>query len=353
MKYAVRRIGVLVLVFLLAGLVIISLPRIAGMIIEMRQGQEFVPGLHEPRTGDTAEDVTAWAPPEAEVLFEVYFDTRCLACASYADALQEALEIINAGELSGKIAFVAVNIGQQTDKEVKDFANEHKLTFPVLAGADEKHVQRLRIEAVPTTYFWFKIDGEWGIIDRTEGDTSADAVVQIATLFYEVMLHPQLHDVRTGETGENLLDFIWPDVQIFFAVYVDTGCTVCSAQVQELIDAFSIVMAHPYGHRAGFLVINGLAESDKMLWEFIDAESIPEVITVLAGAPIEGRGIPAEVEAVSGAELEITKLPAIILFFEERDGWLTWGFYQGEILEAKFIVDFFDQYVRWRQSQGF
>jgi len=348
------RRGVAVLGGLAIGVAIVVLALLVwGWAQDMRSGNEFVAGLHEPRTGDEAESVLAWAPPEAEILFEIYFDTRCGACGKYVEQLQIALETINSGELAGKIAFVAVNAGQQTDKEVKNFANKHKLTFPVLAGATEEYVMTRQIEGVPTTYFWLKKSGKWGIVDRVEGGAAGENIAKVADLFYDVILHPQLHDVRTGEVGDSLLDFIAPEAGIFYAVYVDPDCEICVLQIDELLYAYEVVKVHPYGRMVNFLVVNGRAESDEALNDFIDENGIPQAITVLAGASEEGRGLSPDIIVDPGASTEIKGLPAIILFYEDEDGWHTWGFYDGGVLSMERLVSFFEQYAAWRISAGF
>jgi predicted DCC family thiol-disulfide oxidoreductase YuxK len=353
MQFIVRRVAVAVVFLLVVVGLFCAMPFVLRAIQDMRRGREFVPGLHEPRTGDTGDDIFAWVSSEAEILFEAYFDGRCAACVRYAEQMQEALEEINSGDLAGKVAFVAVNASQQTDKEVADFANKHKSTYPVLAGATEDEIARLPIEAVPTTFFWLKDGEKWGIVDRVEGAPGAEPIVEISRLFYETILHPQLHDVRTGEPGDSLADFFSPDAQIAFVVYVDTGCAACATQVQQLIAAREVTGVDPYGYTVDFLVVNGRAESAQALQEFIDAEGIPATITVLAGADEDSRGIPPDVTADEGVSMEIENLPALILFYEDVDGWRTWGFFQGEIMPAEDILGVFQYYADWRLRMGF
>lgn len=64
-----------------------------------------------------------------------------------------------------KVALVAVNL-QEDSKQVKEFAKNAGMNFPVPLDPDGKTAEDYRIYAIPTTFF---IDGSGTIRERVEG----------------------------------------------------------------------------------------------------------------------------------------------------------------------------------------
>jgi len=355
-----NRIVLGVFIVLLIASIVPTTIFVGNQIIEYGRLNRFVPGLHEPRTGDEVESIFDFAGPEVEILFETYFWSSCKACQDYSVAQQQALEGINSGELAGKVAFVSVNVAQETDRAVRDYGNKFRLTFPVLAGATEVEIEGKGIRATPTTFIWIMQDGEWKQFDSFEGlpgneerqITPKEAIILMARLVYDNVLHPQIHDVRTEERGETVLDFVPETAQLVMAFFVNPECARCGEQANEAAMAIGDMKDLGIDNKIAvvFIGIGPLPEEE--LAAFAEEHKLPDSVPVLTQANPSTHGLPEDIDWAAPAARNYQTVPATLMIYEGLEGWVSLGFQEGVLPSYGFISLSFN-YLSWRAGAGF
>lgn len=179
MRVAARRIvalaAALVVVVGLAGGAYVGVSKVR----QAQADNRFVPGYHDPRTGETQDHPEYFSVLENEeivIAFVVGFSPACSHCRTYATELVEAWEQLQANEITeGRIAFMMIAVGGLTDGEVKRFAKDFSLPpeFAVIAGVErgvgpDSVPYTDMIARHPTEGHWVQVTSWTGTITASE-----------------------------------------------------------------------------------------------------------------------------------------------------------------------------------------
>ena len=170
---------------------------------------------------------------------------------------------------------------------------------------------------------------------------------QRANTFYE-----GYHDPRTGETGEDIFDFMPEGVQIAYAVYYSGKCQHCHDYAATVVEFWKTVQGPQYRGAVGFVIVNAAMETDAAVKAFAEQHGIPDDLPILAGWTPDIEFLPAFVMEVDGATMVPEGVPALLLIFEDTDGWYTWGFRSGAMPLDEMLY-YVQMYLDWRLMQNF